>query len=510
MKPATTCTTCGAPLGSGVLDGLCARCLARIAFAPDEENPPAEGPSSPGSPKQLGDYELLQEVARGAMGVIYQARQKSLGRTVALKMILSGHFASEEEVFRFQTEAQAAANLNHPNIVAIYEIGRADGQHYFSMQWVEGRSLAQRLEDFRLPPADAAASTDRALARRRQVFIAQLLTKVARAVHYAHQRGILHRDLKPANILLDPQGEPLVADFGLAKRVDSDSDWSRSGDILGTPLYMSPEQAAGKNKQLTIATDIYSLGAVLYHLLSGRPPFTGESSLAILRQIGEQEPKAPRRLNARVDPDLETICLKCLEKIPEHRYPSAEALADDLDRWQRGEPISARPGARWEQALKWTRRNPAITGVFCTLILLAAIAFQGVSWKLWEDERIQRWEQVRLTDIPINRACHTLQFSLAIVGTPKVADGDRVARITVHYADGAKHEIAVSFQRAAGKTVTNNTSQLVFTVPPPSSPSRVPLRLAWPNPRPEIVIKSFDFTILNGRAAPILVNVAPE
>jgi eukaryotic-like serine/threonine-protein kinase len=292
---------------------------------------------------RFGDYEIIEEIARGGMGVVYKARQISLNRVVALKMIAPDRLEGRAERDRFRREAEAAAGLDHPNIVPIYEVGEADGRSYFSMKLVEGGSLAQHL-----------AQSPRPYGRG----LSQLLSLVARAVHYAHQRGILHRDLKPSNILLGPAGDPLVADFGLAKRLDGPAEVSRSGVIVGTPAYMAPEQARGE-KGLTTAADVYGLGAILYEGLTGRPPFRARSAAETLVFVLAGDPARPRSIDPAVPADLEAICLKCLAKDPAGRYGSAEALADDLDRWSRGEPITARAVTRTERAIKWVRRHPA-------------------------------------------------------------------------------------------------------------------------------------------------------
>jgi hypothetical protein len=290
--------------------------------------------------RYFGDYELLEQIAKGGMGVVFRARQVSLNRIVALKMILAGQFASETDVRRFRAEAEAAANLDHPNILPVYEVGEHDGQHYFSMKLVAGGSLAARMTELRGDPRAAVAP----------------LVQVARAVHFAHQRGVLHRDLKPGNVLLDAL-TPYVADFGLAKRVERDSGLTAPGAILGTPSYMPPEQARGE-KALTVAADVYSLGAILYELLTGRPPFRGASPVDTLLQVLEQEPEPPRQVNPAVARDLETVCLKCLAKAPAARYASAGDLADELERWLAGEAVSACPPTRLERLGRWGKRNP--------------------------------------------------------------------------------------------------------------------------------------------------------
>jgi serine/threonine-protein kinase len=321
--------------------------------------------------RRFGDYELLEEIGRGGMGVVYRARQIKLNRTVALKMIRAGELASAAEVQRFQAEAEAAAHLDHPHIVPIYEVGEwragevSPPVQYFSMKLIEGGSLAQ------WPGVKGQESGVR---RAEQKQAARLLATVARAVHHAHQRGILHRDLKPSNILLERRAGdvnppvPYVSDFGLAKRVDG-------------AAVSRPEQAAG-SKGLTCSADVFSLGAMLYELLAGRPPFQGATTLDTLIQVCESEPACPRTLNPQVDRDLETICMKCLEKAPQRRYGSAEALAEDLERWLAGEPIQARPTGQAERLWRWGRRNSLVAGLSAAVLLVTLGGFFGVLERL--------------------------------------------------------------------------------------------------------------------------------
>jgi serine/threonine protein kinase len=303
------------------------------------QSPPQADSGPP--PDKIGGYEILEMLGRGGMGVVYKARQVALNRLVALKMILGAEYAGPEALTRFRTEAEAVARLQHPNIVQIYEIGEQQGLVYFSLEYVEGGSLAGKLSGHPLPPAEAAR-------------MAELL---ARAVHYAHQRGILHRDLKPANVLLTAEGVPKITDFGLAKRVERESNLTQTGVVMGTPSYMSPEQAEGRNQAIGPWTDVYALGATLYDMLTGRPPFRAESPLLTLDQLRSRDPVPPSRLRPDVPRDLEAICLKCLHKEPGKRYASAEALADDLRRFLASEPIAALPSGVWRRMAKWVRRR---------------------------------------------------------------------------------------------------------------------------------------------------------
>ena len=321
---------------------------------------------APAVGSSFGDYELLSEIARGGMGVVFQARQRSLNRIVALKMVLAvGTSTTDSE--RFLVEARAVARLSHPHIVPIYEVGEQGGRPFFTMEFISGGSLRERTDEFR---GDQRA-------------MAQLLATVARAVEHAHRRGILHRDLKPGNILLDERREPHVTDFGLAKRLDEESSLTQAGAIVGTPSYMAPEQAQAAT-DLSTAVDVYGLGAVLYELLTGRPPFKGETALETMMKARSQTPAAPRKMAADIDHDLETICLKCLEKEPQARYASAAALADDLERWLAGKPIHARDVSVRERLVKWSRRQPLLAGAAATLAV-ACVALLILGVFLWQN-----------------------------------------------------------------------------------------------------------------------------
>ncbi len=332
-------------------------------YVPDTE------PTTKGRPARecvgyFGDYELLAEIARGGMGVVYKARQVNLDRVVALKMILAGHLASEEDVRRFYQEAEAAANLDHAGIVPIYEVGQHEGQHFFSMAFIEGESLAQRLSRSVLPAREAA----------------ELVREIAEAVQYAHEKGVVHRDLKPANILLNREGEPRITDFGLAKKIEDDSGLTATGQVLGTPSFMAPEQAAGRTDQVAEPADVYALGAVLYDALTGRPPFQAGNPLDTLMQVLEKDPISPRELNPSTPKDLETICLKCLEKDRSRRYHSARELGEELDRFLTGRPIQARPVSTVTRTWRWCRRNPAAAIALVAISALFLTATAGAFW----------------------------------------------------------------------------------------------------------------------------------
>ena len=371
------CPKCGAEIFSDAAEGLCTACLLETGLGVFTETPAkaAEServagkkngkPYKKSTPRSLGDYELLEEIGRGGQGRVYRARQKSLNRTVALKVVSVGHWTTLARLKRFRLEAETAASLDNPNIVPIYEVGESDESCYFSMKLVEGAPLDQLVRRELFPI-------------RRTV---ELIARLARAVHYAHQRGILHRDIKPGNILIDAKGEPHLTDFGLARLTETESTVTRTIETLGTPSYMAPEQALGNDNQVTGATDVYGLGAVLYHLLTGHPPFAGGTTYDTIRLLLETEPRQPRLWNPKLDRDLTTICLKCLEKDPQRRYSSALALAEDLERWLKHEPIRARHAGIFSRSRKWVRRNPLATGLMASLAALA-VAVIVIVWKV--------------------------------------------------------------------------------------------------------------------------------
>jgi Protein kinase domain/WD domain, G-beta repeat len=395
------CPNCHGALTADAPAGLCPRCLMGMALelsAEPSESLPAEWLAAdaaiPESDRSFGDYELLGRVARGGMGVIYKARQICLNRIVAVKMMLPGLLVSEAEASRFQNEAEVIANLRHPNIVAVHEVGAHDGQRYFSMDYVEGQSLAAVVRDHPLPARTAA----------------RYVKVIAEAIHYAHQQGILHRDLKPSNVLLDKAGNPRITDFGLAKRLASDSRLTATGTVLGTPSYMPPEQADGKSRRLGPAGDVYSIGAILYELLTGRPPFQAATPLDTVLLVINTEPIAPRMLNPKLSRDLETICLKCLEKDPRWRYQSAQELADDLDRYLKREPIKARRINLLNRGWRWLRRNPWQTTAAAALILaILMTSLWAIGWRRMKAMTEQRpwqslYEQVWLGRVASDRA----------------------------------------------------------------------------------------------------------
>ncbi|HVV72367.1 MAG TPA: serine/threonine-protein kinase, partial [Verrucomicrobiae bacterium] len=398
MATPKTCEKCGQPLAEDGRHRFCPKCLflqARAGlFEPaiDAEaeasgqrsesgtgeirNPPSEIGIS------FGDYELLEEIGRGGMGVVHRARQRSLDRIVAIKMMTFGPGASPDSIERFRAEAISAASLHHPNIVAIHEVGVHAGQHFFVMDCIEGQSLARLVGNQPLPAQRAAT----------------YLKTIAEAVHYAHERGILHRDLKPSNVLVDLDDQLHVVDFGLARRLEGDSELTVTGQVLGSPNYLPPEQATGQRARVSRRTDVYALGATLYHLLTARPPFQAESLAQILDLVLHADPVSPRLLNPGVPRDLETICLKCLEKEPSRRYPTAQAMADELGRFLANEPIQARPLGPAGKAWRWCRRKPQVASLAAVAILTFVLGFAGVlrQWHLADAQR-QRAEAGELS-----------------------------------------------------------------------------------------------------------------
>ena len=431
----SVCAQCGSRLTLSE-DGekFCINCLLRASLG-DEGFDRAETPHrfdqdesiarDHGRAVEFGDYELLEEIGRGSQGVVYRARQKSLNRTVALKIIALGHWASEAHVKRFRREAEAAASLEHPCIVPIYEVGERDGACYFSMKFVEGGQLDEVVKREPMPPRRAA----------------ELIVKLAHTVHYAHEHRILHRDIKPGNILLDAKGEPHLTDFGLARLVESESTVTRTLEVLGTPSYMAPEQAAGKNIELTAATDIYGLGAVLYQLLTGHPPFAGGTTYETVRHVLETEPRQPRLWNSKIDRELETICLKCLEKDPKRRYPSALAVAEDLEHWLKHEPIRAKPTGFFTYGRKWVRRNPSTTVLVTLLLALAA----GLSMTVWK-----------------HKPAVVIPKSVAVLPFQNLSDDPNNA----YFAEGIQEEILTRLASIADlKVISRSSTQRYHSKP---------------------------------------------
>ena len=371
---------------------------------------------------ELGDYELLEEVGRGGQGVVFRARQKSLNRIVALKVIGLGQWATKAHLKRFRLEAEAAASLDHACIVPIYEVGERDGQCYFSMKFIEGGQLDEVVKD-------APMSIRQAV---------ELIAKVARTVHYAHEHGILHRDIKPGNILFDAKGEPHLTDFGLARLVESESTITRTVEVLGTPSYMAPEQAAGNNTELTNATDVYGLGAILYQLLTGHPPFAGGTTYETIKLLLETEPRPPRLWNAKVDRDLSTICLKCLEKDPQRRCSSALLLAEDLERWLRHEPILARRTGIVHRGKKWLQRNPTATGI--AVLSLALIAAVGVI--VWKSDLFRRPAAAGIAVLPFENLSND--------------------REDASFADGVQDDLLTKLAKIADLKVISRTSVMGY------------------------------------------------
>jgi TolB-like protein/predicted Ser/Thr protein kinase/cytochrome c-type biogenesis protein CcmH/NrfG len=357
MNVSRVCAECGATVFADAPQGLCSVCLFKTGLTSlDSENDEAFEPTVARMLKDFGDYELLEEIGRGGQGVVYRARQKSLNRIVALKVIGLAHWATQAHVKRFRVEAEAAAHLDDLRIVPIYEIGERDGACYYSMKFIEGGQLDKIIGTEPMPGRKAA----------------ELMAKLAHTLHHAHQHGVLHRDVKPGNILLDGKNEPHLTDFGLARLAETESTVTRTLEVLGTPSYMAPEQAVGNNAAVTSVTDVYGLGAVLYQLLTGQPPFAGGTTYETIKLLLDTEPRQPRVINRKIDRDLSTICLKCLEKDPKRRYSSALALAEDLERWLKHEPIRARRIGLFTRGRKWVQRNPKLVAAGVAGLVLGA------------------------------------------------------------------------------------------------------------------------------------------
>ena len=415
------CDKCGAKVFAATSARYCRACLLEAGLPEDNESTPRDEPVL----AEFGDYELLEEIGRGGQGIVYRARQKSLNRLVALKIVGLGQSATETHLKRFRREAEAAASLQHPQIIPIYEIGERDGACYFSMKLEEGGQLDQfvRRETISLRRA------------------AEIIASLARTVHYAHERGILHRDIKPGNILLDAQGKPHLTDFGLARLVESESTVTRTVEVLGTPSYMAPEQAVGNNDAVSSATDVYGLGAVLYQLLTGHPPFAGGTTYETIRSLLDTEPRSPRAWNPKIDRDLSTICLKCLEKDSKRRYSSALAVAEDLQCWLDVRPIAARPISAPARIWRWSRRNPRLvaTGVGGLLIGAAAI------W-LFRDE-VFKASQFN----PPEKSIAVLPF----LDLSQTKDQE-------YFCDGISEEILHALTKVDGLRVVGRTSSFSF------------------------------------------------
>jgi eukaryotic-like serine/threonine-protein kinase len=419
------CGKCGSKVFADAPHGFCSVCLFKTGLGSLLESDETIGSGSPPTEMEFEDYELLKEIGRGGQGVVYRARQKSLNRIVALKIIGVGGWATEAHLKRFRLEAEAAASLNHPFIVPIHEIRERGGYCYFSMNLIEDGQLDEVVKHGLMPVRRAA----------------ELIARLARTVHYAHQHGILHRDIKPGNVLLDKEGAPHLTDFGLARLVETESTVTRTTEMLGTPSYMAPEQAGGNGTEVSAAADIYGLGAILYHLLTGSPPFVGRSAYETIRLVLEAEARQPRLSNRKVDRDLSTVCLKCLEKDPQRRYLSALALAEDLERWLRREPIKARRSSLVSRGRKWLHRNPT-TAVSVSSLAALVVAIGVIT------SQTQLIRQ-RSTDTiaPSDKSVAVLPFANPSGG-----------KSNAYFSDGIQDEILSRLSKIAELKVISRTS----------------------------------------------------
>jgi tetratricopeptide (TPR) repeat protein/predicted Ser/Thr protein kinase len=402
-------------------------------------------------PRVFGNFELLEEIARGGMGIVYKARQTTPDRTVALKMILAGQLASDADVERFYAEAQAVATLDHANIVPVFEVGNCEGQHYFSMGYVEGESLSERLARGPLMAREAAT----------------IVRDVAGAVHYAHERGIVHRDLKPANILIEQDGRVRVTDFGLARRQTDETRLTHTGQLLGTPNFMPPEQIAGRAEDIGPAADVYSLGATLYAILTGRPPFQAASMADTLRQVAEQEPVALRQLDVAIPRDLETIALKCLEKPPSRRYATAKNLADDLERFLTDRPIAARRSTQVERFVRWGRRNPLAAGLTAAVaaLVVAAVSVLAVSNAQIRRESVARAAALQQKDAALATARDAVNQMLTDVASEKFNNVPIAHPLRVSLLKGAQRFYEQLMQlNEADKSLVPEMAQVLYNM----------------------------------------------
>lgn len=421
----------------------------------DLSSPPRESleilvsPSAMEAPQSevlLPGYELLDVLGQGGQSIVYQARQRGLDRLVAVKIMLGGQHASTDDRVRFQREALAVARLKHPHIVEIHDVGEQDGQPYCILEYLPGGSLATKLARLPQPPGEAAALTE----------------ILARAVHWAHEQGIVHRDLKPANVLLTAEGHPKITDFGLARRMDDDAGLTQTGSVMGTPSYMAPEQARGLTKEIGPLADVYALGAILYEMLTGRPPFLGTTPWDVLAQVLEQEPVPPRHLQPKIDTDLETICLKCLTKEPQRRYQDAAELADDLQRFLAGEPIHARATPWWEHTWRWARRNPAVASLLGTLAAVIVSAFVGLSLLYWRAE--QQRQLAQQNEAGAKSVTRFLEDNVLAAARPKGLDGGAGYNVTLKNAlDQAAPKIEAAFVgQPEREAVVRNTIGMTY------------------------------------------------
>jgi eukaryotic-like serine/threonine-protein kinase len=427
---ARVCDKCGNTIFETAPQGLCSVCLfdtgltilTKSVGGLNAKDFGADNDATSTDPEELftasDDYELLEEIGRGGQGVVYRARQKSLNRTVALKIIGISHARTRAHLKRFRLEAEAAARLNHPFVVPIHEIGQRKGRCYFSMGLVEGRRLDQIGKG---EPMSARHATE-------------VIAKLARTVHDAHQHGIVDRDIKPGNILLDAKGEPHLTDFGVARLLETGNDSTCTIEVSGTPSYMAPEQAHANNGHVSCTTDVYGLGAVLYQLIAGQPPFTGDTPFETVRLLLETEPRQPRLLNPKVDRDLSAICLKCLEKDPKRRYSSALALAEDLEHWRRHEPIRARRTGVLGRGRKWIRRNPTAAALVVMSVLLAS----AVGVIVWKVEAVGRQPSTGIAVLPFENLSNN--------------------REDAYFAEGIQDEILARLSKIADLKVISRTS----------------------------------------------------